>query len=153
MAGVARIHVDEETLTSCGRRRSQVRKAEESEGSRSSGSIKGKRQITKKVLEYCYEPEMVEAYRTSMLKAFKKTLDEGIFIFIIGSSSEDRDRPEDFWFGAPKKGIMVFALPGEPSLTELAGDFKIHFHDRQGEFYCLNGTYHGLNPHPLHQGD
>jgi phosphatidylinositol-3,4,5-trisphosphate 3-phosphatase/dual-specificity protein phosphatase PTEN len=36
---------------------------------------------------------------------------------------------------------MVFALPGEPGLTELAGDFKIHFHDRQGDFYCwLNTT-------------
>lgn len=30
---------------------------------------------------------------------------------------------------------MVFALPGEPGLTELVGDFKIHFHDRQGDFY------------------
>ncbi|KAE8707238.1 cysteine proteinase RD21a-like [Hibiscus syriacus] len=50
-------------------------------------------------------------------------------------------QPEDFWFSAPKKGIMVFALPGEPDLTELAGDFKIHFHDRQGDFYCwLNTT-------------
>ncbi|PIN08740.1 Clathrin coat dissociation kinase GAK/PTEN/Auxilin [Handroanthus impetiginosus] len=49
--------------------------------------------------------------------------------------------PEDFWFAAPKKGIMVFALPGEPGLTELAGDFKVHFHDRQGDFYCwLNTT-------------
>lgn len=44
-------------------------------------------------------------------------------------------QPEDFWFSAPKKGIMVFALPGEPGLTELAGDFKVHFHDRQGDFY------------------
>ncbi|XP_006663975.1 phosphatidylinositol 3,4,5-trisphosphate 3-phosphatase and protein-tyrosine-phosphatase PTEN2A-like [Oryza brachyantha] len=49
--------------------------------------------------------------------------------------------PEDFWFSAPKKGIMVFALPGEPGLTEVAGDFKIQFHDRQGDFYCwLNTT-------------
>jgi hypothetical protein len=44
-------------------------------------------------------------------------------------------QPEDFWFSAPKKGVMVFALPGEPGLTELAGDFKVHFHDRQGDFY------------------
>ncbi|KAL4179604.1 hypothetical protein AMTRI_Chr13g88170 [Amborella trichopoda] len=43
--------------------------------------------------------------------------------------------PEDFWFSAPRKGIMVFALPGERGLTEVAGDFKIHFHDRQGDFY------------------
>ncbi|KAI3903779.1 hypothetical protein MKX01_016798 [Papaver californicum] len=49
--------------------------------------------------------------------------------------------PEDFWFSAPRKGIMVFALPGEPGLTELAGDFKIEFHDHQGDFYCwLNTT-------------
>lgn len=44
-------------------------------------------------------------------------------------------QPEDFWFSAPKKGVMVFALPGEPGLAELAGDFKIHFHDGQGDFY------------------
>ncbi|XP_015578311.1 phosphatidylinositol 3,4,5-trisphosphate 3-phosphatase and protein-tyrosine-phosphatase PTEN2A isoform X2 [Ricinus communis] len=49
--------------------------------------------------------------------------------------------PEDFWIRAPKKGIVVFALPGEPGLTELVGDFKIHFHDRHGDFYCwLNTT-------------
>jgi phosphatidylinositol-3,4,5-trisphosphate 3-phosphatase and dual-specificity protein phosphatase PTEN len=30
---------------------------------------------------------------------------------------------------------MVFALPGEPGLAEVAGDFKITFHDRQGDFY------------------
>lgn len=49
--------------------------------------------------------------------------------------------PDDFWFSAPRKGIMVFALPGERGLTELSGDFKVHFHDRHGDFYCwLNTT-------------
>ncbi|KAF4364649.1 hypothetical protein G4B88_028572, partial [Cannabis sativa] len=49
--------------------------------------------------------------------------------------------PEDFWMKASRKGIVVFALPGEPGLTELVGDFKIHFHERQGDFYCwLNTT-------------
>ncbi|KAK7309188.1 hypothetical protein RJT34_05722 [Clitoria ternatea] len=49
--------------------------------------------------------------------------------------------PDDFWISAPKKAIVVFALPGEPGLAELVGDFKIHFHDRQGDFYCwLNTT-------------
>ncbi|CAI0557393.1 unnamed protein product [Linum tenue] len=43
--------------------------------------------------------------------------------------------PEDYWFSAPKKGVMVFALPGEPGLAEVAGDFKVQFHDRQGDFY------------------
>ncbi|THG04451.1 hypothetical protein TEA_008220 [Camellia sinensis var. sinensis] len=54
---------------------------------------------------------------------------------------ETHHKPEDFWIRAPKKGIVVFALPGEPGLTELSGDFKLHFHDRQGDFYCwLNTT-------------
>ncbi|KAJ9170646.1 hypothetical protein P3X46_018739 [Hevea brasiliensis] len=47
-------------------------------------------------------------------------------------------QPEDFWISAPTKGIVVFALPGEPGLTEFVGNFKIHFHDRQGDFYCSN---------------
>ncbi|WCJ17759.1 Phosphatidylinositol 3 4 5-trisphosphate 3-phosphatase and protein-tyrosine-phosphatase PTEN2A [Euphorbia peplus] len=48
--------------------------------------------------------------------------------------------PEDYWFSAPKKGVMVFALPGEPGLAEVAGDFKVHFHDRQGDFYFWVNT-------------
>ncbi|XP_039042493.1 phosphatidylinositol 3,4,5-trisphosphate 3-phosphatase and protein-tyrosine-phosphatase PTEN2A-like [Hibiscus syriacus] len=49
--------------------------------------------------------------------------------------------PEDFWIKAPKKGIVIFALPREPGLSEVVGDFKIHLHDRQGDFYCwLNTT-------------
>lgn len=50
-------------------------------------------------------------------------------------------QPEDFWISAPKKGIVVFALPGERGLTELAGDFKIHFHESQGDFYWFD-TFH-----------
>ncbi|EPS74080.1 hypothetical protein M569_00672, partial [Genlisea aurea] len=61
--------------------------------------------------------------------------------------------PEDFWFAAPKKGIMVFALPGEPGLTELAGDFKVHFHDRQGDFYCWLNTTMVENRKILNTGD
>ncbi|KAL8168288.1 hypothetical protein V2J09_009787 [Rumex salicifolius] len=49
--------------------------------------------------------------------------------------------PEDFWINTSRKGVVVFALPGEPGLTELSGDFKIQFHDRHGDFYCwLNTT-------------
>ncbi|OMO63254.1 hypothetical protein COLO4_32617 [Corchorus olitorius] len=61
--------------------------------------------------------------------------------------------PEDYWFSAPKKGVMVFALPGEPGLTELAGDFKIHFHDRQGDFYCWLNTTMIENRKILNTGD
>eukprot|EP01018_Ginkgo_biloba_P011039 Gb_23470 [translate_table: standard] len=62
----------------------EVEKVEDGEtGNVSSSMLRGKKRITKKVMEYCYEPEMEEAYRASMLKAFKKTLEEGIFTFII----------------------------------------------------------------------
>ncbi|KAG9148196.1 hypothetical protein Leryth_014112 [Lithospermum erythrorhizon] len=61
--------------------------------------------------------------------------------------------PQDFWFSAPKKGILVFALPGEPGLTELAGDFKIHFQDRQGDFYCWLNTTMVENRTVLSAGD
>ncbi|KAL5211302.1 hypothetical protein ABZP36_022149 [Zizania latifolia] len=59
------------------------KKVEDSEGSKSSGTSKGRKQLTKKVIEYCYEPEMEETYRSSMLNTFKKTLDEGNFTFVI----------------------------------------------------------------------
>lgn len=48
--------------------------------------------------------------------------------------------PDDFWIRAPRKGMVVFALPGQPGLTELVGDFKIHFQDSHGDFYCWFNT-------------
>ncbi|KAI3685148.1 hypothetical protein L6452_34383 [Arctium lappa] len=89
----------------------EVEKAEDSELSKSSGSLRGRRQVMKKVMEYCYEPEMEEAYRASMLKAFKKTLDEGIYSFII---VDDRNlRVADFaqfWATAKRSGYEVYLV-------------------------------------------
>ncbi|CAN4099356.1 unnamed protein product [Withania somnifera] len=89
----------------------EVDKVEESEISKSSGSIRGKKMVSKKVMEYCYEPEMEEAYRSSMLKAFKKTLDEGAFSFVI---VDDRNlRVADFaqfWATAKRSGYEVYLL-------------------------------------------
>lgn len=61
--------------------------------------------------------------------------------------------PEDFWFSPPKKGVLVFALPGEPGLTELCGDFKVHFHDRQGDFYFWLNTTMTENRKTLNTSD
>ncbi|XP_073134592.1 uncharacterized protein [Henckelia pumila] len=88
----------------------EVEKVEDSEGSKSNSSVRGKKP-TKKVMEYCYEPEMEEAYRSSMLKAFKKTLDEGVFSFVI---VDDRNlRVADFaqfWATAKTSGYEVYLL-------------------------------------------
>ncbi|KAJ1278510.1 hypothetical protein BS78_04G085100 [Paspalum vaginatum] len=87
------------------------KKVEDSEGSKSSSASKGRRQLTKKVIEYCYEPEMEETYRSSMLKAFSKTLDEGNFTFVI---VDDRNlRVADFaqfWATAKKSGYEVYLM-------------------------------------------
>ncbi|CAI9266707.1 unnamed protein product [Lactuca saligna] len=98
----------------------EVEKAEDSELSKSSGSLRGKRQVMKTVMEYCYEPEMEEAYRASMLKAFKKTLDEGVYSFII---VDDRNlRVADFaqfWATAKRSGYEVYIV--EASYKDPAG--------------------------------
>ncbi|KAD6119353.1 hypothetical protein E3N88_10624 [Mikania micrantha] len=89
----------------------EVEKEDDSEVSKSSGSVRGKRQVMKTVMEYCYEPEMEEAYRASMLKAFKKTLDEGVYSFII---VDDRNlRVADFaqfWATAKRSGYDVYLV-------------------------------------------
>ncbi|KAG8652489.1 hypothetical protein MANES_06G096000v8 [Manihot esculenta] len=87
----------------------EVEKVEDSDASKSSSLGRGKKLTVKKVMEYCYEPEMEEAYRDSMLKAFKKTLEEGIFTFVI---VDDRNlRVADFaqfWAIAKRSGYEVY---------------------------------------------
>lgn len=61
-----------------------------------------------KVMEYEYEADMEETYRTSMFKTFKKTLDDGFFPFIILDAINDRVRHfEQFWSAAKTKGFEV----------------------------------------------
>ncbi|CAH8280597.1 unnamed protein product [Arabidopsis lyrata] len=88
----------------------EVEKVEESD-STSSSSGRSKRPNVKTVMEYCYEPEMEEAYRSSMLKAFKRTLEDGAFSFVI---VDDRNlRVADFtqfWATAKRSGYEAYIL-------------------------------------------
>ncbi|XP_013386557.1 YLP motif-containing protein 1 isoform X2 [Lingula anatina] len=62
-----------------------------------------------KVMEYEYEPELEESYRQSLLKSFKKTIDDGFFPFIIVDAVNDRIRYfEEFWSYAKSKGFQVY---------------------------------------------
>ncbi|XP_019740498.1 YLP motif-containing protein 1 isoform X3 [Hippocampus comes] len=68
----------------------------------------GKR-VKRKVLEYEYEPEMEDTYRSSMLKTFKKTLDDGFFPFIILDTINNRvNHFDQFWSAAKTKGFEVY---------------------------------------------
>uniref|UniRef100_A0A8D0HBN7 YLP motif-containing protein 1 n=1 Tax=Sphenodon punctatus TaxID=8508 RepID=A0A8D0HBN7_SPHPU len=74
------------------------------------------KKVKKKVMEYEYEAEMEETYRTSMFKTFKKTLDDGFFPFIILDAINDRVRHfEHFWSAAKTKGFEVY-------LAEMSAD-------------------------------
>lgn len=76
------------------------------------------RRVKTKVLEYEYEPEMEETYRSSMLKTFKKTLDDGFFPFIILDTINDRVKHFDlFWSAAKTKGFEVY-------LAEITADVQ-----------------------------
>ncbi|XP_045916001.1 YLP motif-containing protein 1 isoform X5 [Micropterus dolomieu] len=67
------------------------------------------RRVKTKVLEYEYEPEMEDTYRSSMLKTFKKTLDDGFFPFIILDTVNDKVKHFDqFWSAAKTKGFEVY---------------------------------------------
>ncbi|CAL1410149.1 unnamed protein product [Linum trigynum] len=80
--------------------------------------------------------------------------DHNGILFSSKKHSRTKDlSPEDYWFSAPKKGVMVFALPGEPGLAEVAGDFKVQFHDRQGDFYFWLNTTMMENRTILNTGD
>ncbi|XVF50171.1 hypothetical protein PTKIN_Ptkin04bG0074200 [Pterospermum kingtungense] len=89
----------------------EVEKDEESDVSKSSSSARSKKRVKKTVMEFCYEPEMEEAYRESMLKAFKRTLEDGIFSFVI---VDDRNlRVADFaqfWAMGKRSGYEVYVL-------------------------------------------
>ncbi|XP_069552744.1 YLP motif-containing protein 1 isoform X1 [Brachyistius frenatus] len=88
------------------------------------------RRVKTKVLEYEYEPEMEDTYRSSMLKTFKKTLDDGFFPFIILDTINDRVKHFDqFWSAAKTKGFEVY-------LAEITADTQT----------CAKRNVHG-RPH------
>lgn len=78
------------------------------------------------VMEYEYEADMEETYRTSMFKTFKKTLDDGFFPFIILDAINDRVRHfEQFWSAAKTKGFEVNVL----KLCEISNTCMLVFQD------------------------
>ncbi|XP_073348612.1 uncharacterized protein [Pagrus major] len=88
------------------------------------------RRVKTKVLEYEYEPEMEDTYRSSMLKTFKKTLDDGFFPFIILDTINDRVKHFDqFWSAAKTKGFEVY-------LAEITADTQT----------CAKRNVHGRTP-------
>ncbi|KAH9495062.1 hypothetical protein Btru_018729 [Bulinus truncatus] len=67
------------------------------------------KKVKKKAIEYEYEQALEEAYRQSLLKSFKKTVDDGFFPFIIlDATNEKVAHFAEFWSYAKSKGFQVY---------------------------------------------
>ncbi|XP_059156245.1 YLP motif-containing protein 1-like [Physella acuta] len=67
------------------------------------------KKVKKKVMEYEYEQALEDAYRQSLLKSFKKTVDDGFFPFIILDATNERVcHFSEFWSYAKSKGFQVY---------------------------------------------
>jgi len=56
--------------------------------------------------EYEYEPEMADSYRQSLVKTFKKNVDDGFFNFIIVDCVNDKtSHYQDMWSHAKQRGF------------------------------------------------
>nr|CAD7412961.1 unnamed protein product [Timema cristinae] len=89
------------------------------------------RKITTKVMEYEYEAAMEKHYQSSLLKAFKKTVNDGYFPFIIVDCINDQVKQfEEMWSYAKQKGFQVYICETD---MELAACFKRNIHNRSEE--------------------
>nr|XP_026695911.1 YLP motif-containing protein 1 isoform X2 [Ciona intestinalis] len=77
--------------------------------------------VKQKIFEYEHEPEMEQTYRASLLKSFKKTLDDGFFTFVIlDSINEKVEHFFEFYQAAEQHGFNVF-------VAELQSDVDVCF--------------------------
>ncbi len=62
-------------------------------------------------MKYEFEAEMEGMYRTSLLKSFKKQIDNLYFNFIIVDSCNEKVQYfEEFWSYAKSKGFQVYVV-------------------------------------------
>ncbi|EEB20176.1 hypothetical protein Phum_PHUM604570 [Pediculus humanus corporis] len=80
------------------------------------------RKIKTKVLEYEYEAGVEPHYRGSLLKAFKKTVSDGFFSFIIVDSVNEKTKDyEEMWSFAKQKGFQVYIAEMDNDVTVCKG--------------------------------
>ena len=83
------------------------------------------------MLEYEYEKGMEERYRQSLLKSFKKQIDNCYFSFIIIDMINDKVKHfEEFWSYAKSKGFQVYLADVQ---ADVALCIKRNVHNRTAE--------------------
>ncbi|BFZ11509.1 hypothetical protein BsWGS_14548 [Bradybaena similaris] len=67
------------------------------------------KKVKKRMMEYEYEQALEDSYRQSLLKSFKKNIDDGFFPFIIVDATNERvSHFSEFWSYAKSKGFQVY---------------------------------------------
>jgi len=67
------------------------------------------RKVKKMVSEHEYDPKQEQSYKFSMLRSFKKQIDDRFFSFIIIDAVLDKMAYiEEFWSYAKQHGFQVF---------------------------------------------
>ncbi|GAQ80369.1 hypothetical protein KFL_000520420 [Klebsormidium nitens] len=86
-----------------------------------------KRKSAHTAMEYVYEPELEQAYAASMLKAFRKTLEEGRFHFVIVDYwNLVVSEFEPYWKAAKSSGFEVYVLQPAKLDPEACARRNIH---------------------------
>ncbi|XP_041468009.1 YLP motif-containing protein 1-like isoform X2 [Lytechinus variegatus] len=84
--------------------------------------------VKKRFQEYEYEDSMEGIYQNSLLKTFKKTIEDGFFDFIIVDAVNDKiSKIEPFWSYAKTKGFEVYVAE---LLVELGLCIQRDIHNR-----------------------
>ena len=79
------------------------------------------KEVTVTEMEYVYEADMEDVYKASVLKAFKKTIDQGLDKLIIYDAQNVRSEDfEDMWKYAKVKGYETFVMEVTASVAECA---------------------------------
>lgn len=104
------------------------------------------RMVEKVILGYEYDAAMENSYRQSLIKSFKKQVDNLLFNFIIVDAVFDKvDHFEEIWSYAKSKGFQVYVAEVEADVALCA---KRNTHGRNLEE--IKKLHAGWQPTPAH---
>lgn len=84
--------------------------------------------LKKKVMKYEYDKAMESVYQAALLKAFKKTISDGFFQFIIvDAMNKNAKEVDQMWSFAKQKGFQVYICEMD---NDVATCFKRNIHNR-----------------------
>ncbi|KAF8788273.1 YLP motif-containing protein 1 [Argiope bruennichi] len=105
------------------------------------------KKVRRKEFKFEYEIEMEEAYRSSLFKSFKKTIDDRFFPFIIVDAVHEKSKQyEQYWSYAKQRGFQVYIA--EMDCKDPVICYKRNIHNRSLEE--ISKILESWEPKPRH---